>query len=593
MATLQNPLGNPIPAFTEHAISVSLPKWADNVGYEEGEVRVVDAMQTGYPRFFIHLNIRKLSSILEQKFGTQSERSLLFPSRKTAEACRTFLAARDVSARVVQHCISDTLCVFLVLFPEGKFSIAKQFWQHTGLGVSSRLATHILTTLASSASPPPTPMRTKPMAHRHYSARVSTSSRIPSPDGAEPLETDQAVYLEQRYGRNLDVAAVTQAKRALRRRIAGVLVRDESAANGEEVEVPQSVRGVAVTEDDVFLFPTGMSAIWTAHQLALDARGAKKSVCFGFPYTDTLKVLEKWGPGCHFLGQGLDSSIDELEAMLEAEQAQNPHEPPILALVTEFPSNPLLRSPDLSRLRTLADKYDFLIIIDDSIGNFVNVETLPFADMVATSLSKIFSGDSNVMGGSLVLNPSRKHYSALKERLNVRYEDTYYDEDAIFMERNSRNFAQRAAQIDANAEHVCDFLYAASSLSQQQSSSPITQVFYPKWETANHYAARRLPGGGYGGLFSLEFVSQASAEAFYDALSCAKGPSLGTNFTLACPYTILAHYTELDWAAQYGVPKSLVRISIGLEDISWLHKVFADALKAAEDAHRAGTNAGE
>ena len=305
-----------------------------------------------------------------------------------------------------------------MLYPEGKFGIAKQFWQHTGLGISSRLATHILATLASSVSSPlPSPTRTKPLAHRHYSAK---HSRRPSQasDGAGALEEDQAVYLEQRYGRNLDVAAVTLAKRALRRRIAGVLVRDESTANGE-VEVGQSVRGAAVTENDVFLFPSGMSAIWTAHQLALDARGAKKSVCFGFafmspvslnvplslsylsrfPYTDTLKVLEKWGPGCYFLGHGLDSCIDELEAILEAEQAQNPHEPPILALVTEFPSNPLLRSPDLSRLRTLADKYDFLIIVDDSIGNFVNVETLPFADMVATSLTKIFSGDSNVMGG--------------------------------------------------------------------------------------------------------------------------------------------------------------------------------------------------
>jgi cystathionine gamma-synthase len=386
----------------------------------------------------------QLSSILEQKFGTQSEKSLLFPSRKTAEACRTFLAARDVSARVVQHCISESLCVFLVLFPEGKFGIAKQFWQHTGLGVSSRLATHILATLASSASPLPSPTtRTKPMAHRHYYS-AKHSRRPSSSDGPgasasasasaaaaaaadEPLDdAEQAVYLEQRYGRNLDVSAVAQAKRALRRRIAGVLVRGESAVDGGvevEVEVAQSVRGVAVTEDDVFLFPTGMSAIWTAHQLALDTRGAKKSVCFGlrlyishaslnvstdplclpapsrFPYTDTLKVLEKWGPGCHFLGQGLDSSIDELEAILDAEQAQNPHEPPILALVTEFPSNPLLRSPDLARLRALADKYDFLIIVDDSIGNFVNVETLPFTDMVATSLSKIFSGDSNVMGG--------------------------------------------------------------------------------------------------------------------------------------------------------------------------------------------------
>ena len=124
---------------------------------------------------------------------------------------------------------------------------------------------------------------------------------------------------------------------------------------------------------------------------------------YSFPYTDTLKVLEKWGPGCYFLGDGLDSSIDELEAILDAEQARNPHEPPILALFTEFPSNPLLRSADLSRLRTLADKYDFLIVIDDTIGNFINVETLPFADIVVTSLSKLFSGDSNVMGGRHVL----------------------------------------------------------------------------------------------------------------------------------------------------------------------------------------------
>ena len=62
MAASRNSLGNPIPAFTEHAISVSLPTWADNVGYEEGEDRVINAMQTGYPRFFIHLNIQKVSN---------------------------------------------------------------------------------------------------------------------------------------------------------------------------------------------------------------------------------------------------------------------------------------------------------------------------------------------------------------------------------------------------------------------------------------------------------------------------------------------------------------------------------------------------
>jgi cystathionine gamma-synthase len=54
------PLGLGVPPFTPHAISVSLPTWRDTVGYEEAEKRVIDAMISGYPRFFIHLSIRKV-----------------------------------------------------------------------------------------------------------------------------------------------------------------------------------------------------------------------------------------------------------------------------------------------------------------------------------------------------------------------------------------------------------------------------------------------------------------------------------------------------------------------------------------------------
>lgn len=73
--------------------------------------------------------------------------------------------------------------------------------------------------------------------------------------------------------------------------------------------------------------------------------------------------------------------------------------PPVLALFTEFPSNPLLRSANLPRLRALADQYDFLLVVDETVGNFVNVDVLPFADIVVSSLTKVFSGASNVMGG--------------------------------------------------------------------------------------------------------------------------------------------------------------------------------------------------
>jgi hypothetical protein len=52
-------VGTSIPANMPHAVSVSLPKWKDNVDYEEG--RLGDVMEIGYPRFFIHKSIQQVS----------------------------------------------------------------------------------------------------------------------------------------------------------------------------------------------------------------------------------------------------------------------------------------------------------------------------------------------------------------------------------------------------------------------------------------------------------------------------------------------------------------------------------------------------
>ena len=64
-------------------------------------------------------------------------------------------------------------------------------------------------------------------------------------------------------------------------------------------------------------------------------------------------------------------------------------------------------------------------------------------------------------------------------------------------------------------------------------------------------------------------------------VSYVQGPGFGTNFTLACPYTLLAHYHELDWAASCGVEASLVRVWVGLDPPEHLLEVFGSALDAA------------
>lgn len=229
---------------------------------------------------------------------------------------------------------------------------------------------------------------------------------------SEPLDEAASTYLEERYGRNLPIEQARLAKQALKRRIAGVLRDDESHQDGlPNDSIQSSDRGIGqLSESDVYLFPTGMSAIFYAHQICMNTRSLNaidlklrpaKSVCFGFPYTDTLKILEKWGPGAHFFGLGEESDLDRLEELLIQTQQQG--QPPLTALFCEFPTNPLLKSPNLTRIRQLATQYGFFIVIDETVGNFLNVEVLPFADLVVSSLTKIFSGDSNVMGGRYAL----------------------------------------------------------------------------------------------------------------------------------------------------------------------------------------------
>jgi cystathionine gamma-synthase len=279
----------------------------------------------------------QLARICEQRFGVSGERCLLCPTKQVADHCRAFIVNQSsqlgfsIPVRLVQYLIcpedrqrndvdavdrslehersplsSRSVELHIVLFPADAFPIAKQFWQHTGMGISSRLADHCLSILPDESlirPAPPSPTFSRPVQGRnkHYSARGSISSTTGSarnplatqqPSPIEDLSKDQSVYLEERYGRNLPVGSAAAAKHAMRRRIAGVLVRDSPddcsgipCPGSEDAEIGPSSRGVTdVTENDVYLFPTGMSAIWNAHHLALSSmtRPAAKSVCFGY-----------------------------------------------------------------------------------------------------------------------------------------------------------------------------------------------------------------------------------------------------------------------------------------------------------------------
>ena len=131
---------------------------------------------------------------------------------------------------------------------------------------------------------------------------------------------------------------------------------------------------------------------------------------------------------------------------------------------------------------------------------------------------------------------------------------------------------ERVGIANRGAEIIADFL---------QEHPAVSEVWYPKFVDRGEYDSLQVEGGGYGGLMSFALKNENRAPAVYDALEWSKGPSLGTNFSLACPYSLLAHYHELDWAEDCGVPAKLLRLSVGVEDPEMLRDRLGRALELA------------
>lgn len=462
---------------------------------------------------------------------------LLFCTRETAEECRSFaLDPRRPETVLTEDQISIRVFdvesrFFAVIIPAQKMMSIIPFWTNAGLGISSRMAEEAL-------------------------------GRI---------ELLREVNREEE-DKGMPVREESPAQGVLRERIAGLLER-----------APVGKREKKVQPGDVYLFPTGMGAIYGLHRLLLK-RENKGSVLFGFAFHSTIHVLEDIGPGCKLFGKGDDEDLDALEKYLEDEAKEGRG---IQALYTEFPENPILNTPDLVRLRALADKYKFILAVDETIGSFCNVDVLSVADVVITSLTKSFSGYADVIAGSVVLNPSSSQYSALKPLFEESYTNEFFNADAEALEKNSRDYLTRSHILNTNAARLVEYIQTRAL----DPSSSVAKVLYPTvLPSLKHYTPFMRPATdeftpGYGCLFSIDFASVAATAAFYDNLNVYHGPHLGAHLTLALPYVMSMYgHEQLGFVGPFGLMETQIRISTGLEKFEDLLEEFKVALDAADKA---------
>jgi cystathionine gamma-synthase len=564
-------LGYSLPPNDHHAISVSLPTWGDIVSYMKQDALLHGRLQSDYPRcaalssftfinmvqmyirFYHHVEVEKLgNTVLQRLTNDEQLRCLVFPSLAGAARCCTYFTRKSLqkgdakpyletwSFQLPNGSSASDECkqwskFVVVIYNMQLAELAVEIWGWFGEGISSRHA-----------------MFCNDHVEDMEAVLVSHNDRCVafSPNLRSPVSTHR-VPAHPVPSRKLDLATKQEIKSLIAKWIS-----------------PQDPGARPVLFTDVFLFCKGMVAISTIARILLETSEFCEAVVFGWPYGSTPKAVQETGFERYtFYPQGSSEELDLIEKSLQLGKR-------IACLFCEVPSNPLCATPDLMRIRSLADRYHFAVVCDETIGTFVNVDVLPLADVVVTSLTKLFSGGCNVMAGSIVLNNQSRFYERIQATLAKIHEDLLFPLDAEILLKNCFDFPGRVRKTNQTAMAVVKFLLA-------QPKELIRQVNYPtQVKTASMYEKmRRKPQGGYGSLISIVFHSDKVAKQFYNAVDLCKGPSFGADFTLILPYSQLAHAYELDWAESLGMPKHIIRISVGLEDASAIVEKLANAIQ--------------
>jgi cystathionine gamma-synthase len=323
-------------------------------------------------------------------------------------------------------------------------------------------------------------------------------------------------------------------------------------------------------DDDFFLASSGMNAVYAAFRALAELQagyGRTVWIQLGWLYLDTIAILKKFtAPGDYIYARDVFDRATIEHLFTE-------YGPRIAGIVTEVPTNPLIQTPDLPWLVALARRHGAALILDPTVSSAFNVNLLPYADVVTTSLTKYAASEGDVIAGLAVVNPASPHAARLRPKLTSLLEPVY-----------PRDLARLAAQIgktEALLARVHDSVPRVAAF--LESHPAVRDVFWARRaeSRANFDRVARAPGA-VGAMIS--FTLRGPLEKFYDRLRLPKGPSFGMTTTLICPFMFLAHYdlvtSEAGRAelAASGLDPNLLRLSIGAEPVEEIIAALAEAL---------------
>lgn len=274
--------------------------------------------------------------------------------------------------------------------------------------------------------------------------------------------------------------------------------------------------------------------------------------------------------------QGIDHSI---APMHDVDAVRGAIKPGSTRLVwVETPSNPLLGIADLRALAEIAHAAGALLVVDNTFATSYLQQPLALgADIVTHSTTKYAGGHSDVVGGAVVTAKS----VAVKGLEDVAERIAFHQNaiggvagpfDAWLVLRGLKTLAVRMERHCDNAEAVAAHLVAHPA---------VEKVFYPGLEDHPGHVVAAKQMKRFGGMVS--FLLARGEQAAVDVCGATTLWTLGES--LGGVESLIEHPARMTHASVAGteleVPRNLVRLSVGIEDVDDL----VGDLDAALNAH--------
>ncbi|GGB09725.1 cystathionine gamma-synthase [Puia dinghuensis] len=281
---------------------------------------------------------------------------------------------------------------------------------------------------------------------------------------------------------------------------------------------------------------------------------------YGGTYRLFTKIFEKTGIRFHFV------NMQEAEAIRPYINAKT------RLIWAETPTNPLMNIVDIEALASIAKEKRILLCVDNTFASPYLQNPLDLgADIVLHSATKYLGGHSDVIHGCLVMNDDE-----LREKLYFVQKSCGAvpgPQDCFLVLRGLKTLHVRMDRHCINGEVIAHWL---------RSHPKVGKVYWCGFQDHPGYAIARKQMRGFGGMMSFT-LKDDSLEAAKKVLSSTRLLALAES--LGGVESLINHPASMTHASipreerlKNGLTDSLIRLSIGIEDVDDLKADLSEAI---------------